>query len=90
MRHLEQLQVDVRRWIQKEGYKSHHLKTTNCGEILFSQSGDKWRYLPYRWVGYVQWTTPPPVLRVEQSTLTSHPVRNVRLKGHSGKYGDGR
>ncbi|GFS86275.1 uncharacterized protein TNCV_597381 [Trichonephila clavipes] len=24
--------------------------------------------------------TPPPVLRVEQSTLTSHPVRNVRLK----------
>ncbi|GFV41418.1 tRNA-dihydrouridine(20) synthase-like [Trichonephila clavipes] len=31
-------------------------------------------------VGYVQWTTPPPVLRVEQSTLTSHPVRNVRLK----------
>ncbi|GFU34545.1 hypothetical protein TNCV_1992781 [Trichonephila clavipes] len=31
-------------------------------------------------VGYVQWTTPPPVLRVEQSTLTSHPVGNVRLK----------
>ncbi|GFX55839.1 hypothetical protein TNCV_610051 [Trichonephila clavipes] len=31
-------------------------------------------------VGYVQWTTPPPVLRVEQSTLTLHSVRNVRLK----------
>ncbi|GFV01962.1 transposon Ty3-I Gag-Pol polyprotein [Trichonephila clavipes] len=41
-------------------------------------------------VGYVQWTTPPPVLRVGQSTLTSHPVRNVRLKGHTGKYVDGR
>ncbi|GFW43173.1 hypothetical protein TNCV_1349371 [Trichonephila clavipes] len=40
-------------------------------------------------VGYVQWTTSPPVLRVEQSTLTSHPVRNVRLKGHTGKYVDG-
>ncbi|GFW18686.1 hypothetical protein TNCV_1369401 [Trichonephila clavipes] len=24
--------------------------------------------------------TPPPVLRVEQSTLTSRPVRNVQLK----------
>ncbi|GFT51788.1 hypothetical protein TNCV_4440811 [Trichonephila clavipes] len=33
-----------------------------------------------RRVGYVQWTTPAPVLRVAQSTLTSHPVRNVRLK----------
>ncbi|GFT19886.1 hypothetical protein TNCV_4993211 [Trichonephila clavipes] len=41
-------------------------------------------------VGYVQWTTSPPVLRVEQSTLTSHPVRNVRLKGHTGKYVDER
>ncbi|GFV98017.1 hypothetical protein TNCV_4447781 [Trichonephila clavipes] len=30
--------------------------------------------------GNVQWATPPPELRVEQSTLTSHPVRNVRLK----------
>ncbi|GFW02872.1 retrovirus-related Pol polyprotein from transposon 412 [Trichonephila clavipes] len=30
-----------------------------------------------------------PVLRVEQSTLTLHPVRNVRLKGHTGKYVDG-
>ncbi|GFX56799.1 transposable element Tc3 transposase [Trichonephila clavipes] len=40
-------------------------------------------------VGYVQFTTPPPVLRVEQSTLTSHPVRNVRLKEHTGKYVDG-
>ncbi|GFV07727.1 hypothetical protein TNCV_4942291 [Trichonephila clavipes] len=38
------------------------------------------KVLPCIWVGYVQWTTPPPVLRVEQSTLTSHPVRNVRLK----------
>ncbi|GFX02809.1 hypothetical protein TNCV_4437911 [Trichonephila clavipes] len=40
-------------------------------------------------VGYVQWTTSPPVLRVEQSTLTSYPVRNVRLKGHTEKYVDG-
>ncbi|GFU35396.1 uncharacterized protein TNCV_4505651 [Trichonephila clavipes] len=41
-------------------------------------------------VGYVQWTTPPPVLRLEQSTLTSHPVMNVRLKGRTGKYVDRR
>ncbi|GFY10619.1 transposon Ty3-I Gag-Pol polyprotein [Trichonephila clavipes] len=40
-------------------------------------------------VGYVQWTTSPPVLRVEQSTLTSHPVRNARLKRDTGKYVDG-
>ncbi|GFX28859.1 uncharacterized protein TNCV_4250981 [Trichonephila clavipes] len=33
---------------------------------------------------------PSPVLRVEQSTLTSDPVRNVRLKGHTGKYVDRR
>ncbi|GFV10967.1 hypothetical protein TNCV_4707291 [Trichonephila clavipes] len=41
-------------------------------------------------VGYVQWTTSPPVLRVEQSTLTSHPVRNARLKRDTGKYADRR
>ncbi|GFV77751.1 hypothetical protein TNCV_1574991 [Trichonephila clavipes] len=41
-------------------------------------------------VGYVQWITSPPVLRVEQSTLTSHPVRNARLKRDTEKYGDGR
>ncbi|GFX89873.1 hypothetical protein TNCV_1535201 [Trichonephila clavipes] len=41
-------------------------------------------------VRYVQWTTPPAVLRVEQSTLTSHTVRNVRLNRHTGKYVDGR
>ncbi|GFX54375.1 hypothetical protein TNCV_3824741 [Trichonephila clavipes] len=40
-------------------------------------------------VGYVQWTTSPPVLRLEQSTLTSHPVRNARLKRDTGKYADG-
>ncbi|GFY14321.1 hypothetical protein TNCV_1020861 [Trichonephila clavipes] len=40
-------------------------------------------------VGYVQWTTSPPVLRVEQSKLTSHPVRNARLKRDTGKYADG-
>ncbi|GFX35933.1 hypothetical protein TNCV_4214551 [Trichonephila clavipes] len=44
----------------------------------------------FKMVGYVQWTTSPPVLRVEQSTLTSHPVRNARLKRDTGKYADGR
>ncbi|GFX36854.1 integrase catalytic domain-containing protein [Trichonephila clavipes] len=32
------------RWmIGKKGYKPQHLKTTYCEEILFLQSGDKWR-----------------------------------------------
>ncbi|GFV74182.1 hypothetical protein TNCV_2849011 [Trichonephila clavipes] len=31
-------------------------------------------------VRYVQCDNPPLLLRVEQSTLTSHPVRSVRLK----------
>ncbi|GFT93117.1 hypothetical protein TNCV_4401031 [Trichonephila clavipes] len=53
------------------------------GEVAFPGHDDRCR------VGYVQWTTPPSVLRVGQSTLTSHPVRNVRLKGHTGKYVDG-
>ncbi|GFU92464.1 hypothetical protein TNCV_4793931 [Trichonephila clavipes] len=37
-------------------------------------------------VGFVQWTTPPPVLRLEQFT----PRQECPTKGHTGKYADGR
>ncbi|GFV92184.1 hypothetical protein TNCV_1896201 [Trichonephila clavipes] len=38
----------------------------------------KWEEKKKGWICAMD--NPSPVLRVEQSTLTSHPVRNVRLK----------